>query len=941
MWFGDLVTMRVVGRPVAEGVVRHLGLQLRLQRARRRPGDGLGVVHQRVQELGVPAGSTALDPPDRRRHGRPRGGRAELRRHHLRQGRLGARPARRLRRPGRVPGRCCGATSSSTRTATPRSPTCWPALARRLRPRPVGLVGAVAGDHRGEHPAAGVRAGRRRHDRRFAVRQSAAAGRTRRCASTGSPSGCTRGRPTPAARSCAGSAGSRPTSRAPAPRWPSSSACGSPTCVLLNDDDLSYAKVRLDPAFAGHGGRPACPSWRARWPARSAGPSTWDMCRDAELPAADYVDLVLLGVAAESDPTAVARCSGRPRARSGTTARWSVARRSALRWQQGVTAAGRGRARLGPPAGAGQGLPGGRPGRAGRRPAGRLADRGRACPTGLRIDPELRWSVVLPPGPAGAARRRRHRRRAGPGPDRSPAPSRRPRRRPPDPPPRPSRRPGGWPPRPTRAQRHPASDLPGVLAAGPGRRAGALRRDATSPRRKRSPRTGAAGRAGASRCAPTCCGYLFPVPRRLEPFLTRLDEWRAGRELAASVRRPVEEGRDNAIRALRCQQAAGSVSELTVGDVQDVLDVAVPAGPGRGLGRGGAGDRVAGPAGHQDRVRGRLHDRGDRRGPGVRELTCWSPTTRPSSAAFPPSIWSIRRAGWSPTRWPPGSAVVVAHTNADVPPIRRGGGAGRLVGLRERRPLRPAASSGPLALDKIITFVPADRVDAIIDRAGGRRRRADRRLRTVRVHEHRRGDIPADDGTPIRISAGSGRPRAWPRPGSRWSSTGRAAERCGTRCWRPIRTRSRPTTCSNWPALPSADVGLGRVGQLDGADDPGRTSPTVSPRPCRSPPRGLLVAGEADRVVRRVAVQAGAGDDLLDEARQAGADAYVTSDLRHHPASEASAWPDAPALIDISHWAAEWTWLPVVQQQVDASPAIAACPRYVSTLCTDPWAARV
>ena len=76
--------------------------------------------------MGLPAGSTPLDPPDRRRHGRPGGGRAELRRDHLLQGRLGAGPAGGLRRAGGVPGRAAGSTSSGTRTATPHSPTCWP-----------------------------------------------------------------------------------------------------------------------------------------------------------------------------------------------------------------------------------------------------------------------------------------------------------------------------------------------------------------------------------------------------------------------------------------------------------------------------------------------------------------------------------------------------------------------------------------------------------------------------------------------------------------------------------------------------------------------------------------------------------------------------------------------------------------------------------------------
>ena len=70
----------------------------------------------------------------------------------------------------------------------------------------------------------------------------------------------------------------------------------------------------------------------------------------------------------------------------------------------------------------------------------------------------------------------------------------------------------------------------------------------------------------------------------------------------------------------------------------------------------------------------------------------------------------------------------------------------------------------------------------------------------------------------------------------------------------------------------------------------------------------MRVGGDPDRPVRTVAVCGGAGDDLFDEVRAAGADAYVTADLRHHPASEALEH-GAPGLVDVSHWASEWPWL--------------------------------
>ena len=78
---------------------------------------------------------------------------------------------------------------------------------------------------------------------------------------------------------------------------------------------------------------------------------------------------------------------------------------------------------------------------------------------------------------------------------------------------------------------------------------------------------------------------------------------------------------------------------------------------------------------------------------------------------------------------------------------------------------------------------------------------------------------------------------------------------------------------------------------------------------------GVRVAGDPTRRIRRVAVCGGAGDFLLDAVLRTDADVYVTSDLRHHPAAE-FVEKGGPALLDVAHWAAEWTWLPVVQQRL-------------------------
>jgi putative NIF3 family GTP cyclohydrolase 1 type 2 len=103
---------------------------------------------------------------------------------------------------------------------------------------------------------------------------------------------------------------------------------------------------------------------------------------------------------------------------------------------------------------------------------------------------------------------------------------------------------------------------------------------------------------------------------------------------------------------------------------------------------------------------------------------------------------------------------------------------------------------------------------------------------------------------------------------------------------------------------------------------------------------GVRVAGDPDREVETVALCGGSGDFLLDRARSRGADVYVTSDLRHHPASELLEHRGSPALVDVAHWAAEWTWLPVLRGRlVDALGDTVEV--HVSTTNTDPWTFRV
>ena len=137
----------------------------------------------------------------------------------------------------------------------------------------------------------------------------------------------------------------------------------------------------------------------------------------------------------------------------------------------------------------------------------------------------------------------------------------------------------------------------------------------------------------------------------------------------------------------------------------------------------------------------------------------------------------------------------------------------------------------------------------------------------------------------------------------------------------------------------SDEVGSGRIGRL-AAPMTLRDFASHTSRSLPSTPAGIRVGGDLDQVVQVVAVSGGAGDAYLEAAVAAGADAYVTADLRHHYATEHLA-AGGPALLDVGHWASEWPWLPVVAQVVadrlvglEGGDTVGS---YVSAIVTDPW----
>jgi dinuclear metal center YbgI/SA1388 family protein len=148
----------------------------------------------------------------------------------------------------------------------------------------------------------------------------------------------------------------------------------------------------------------------------------------------------------------------------------------------------------------------------------------------------------------------------------------------------------------------------------------------------------------------------------------------------------------------------------------------------------------------------------------------------------------------------------------------------------------------------------------------------------------------------------------------------------------------------------AAVLGLSATAPLESSDRPGeglgRVGVTAEPMSLRAfagrvaavlpaTAGGVRTAGDPDREVRTVAVCGGSGGSLLRAAVEAGADVFVTSDLRHHIVSEflESA---GPALCDVAHFASEWPWLPMAARLLerDLSGVVQAT---VSARNTDPW----
>jgi putative NIF3 family GTP cyclohydrolase 1 type 2 len=133
------------------------------------------------------------------------------------------------------------------------------------------------------------------------------------------------------------------------------------------------------------------------------------------------------------------------------------------------------------------------------------------------------------------------------------------------------------------------------------------------------------------------------------------------------------------------------------------------------------------------------------------------------------------------------------------------------------------------------------------------------------------------------------------------------------------------------------DKGLGRVGSLPSPLTLSAFTTLVA-EVLPATAWGVRAAGDPQRVIRTVAVCGGSGGSLIDEVQRAGADAFVTADLRHHVALDTLA-DGGPGLVDVAHWASEQPWTLAAAQRVHYVLGERGTNVEVkaSQLRTDPW----
>ncbi len=280
-----------------------------------------------------------------------------------------------------------------------------------------------------------------------------------------------------------------------------------------------------------------------------------------------------------------------------------------------------------------------------------------------------------------------------------------------------------------------------------------------------------------------------------------------------------------------------------------------------------------------------------------------------------------------------GVSVLAAHTNVDVAAPGTTETITQVLGVGGLEPLQPTTPPQQL---KLVTFVPREDTVAVLgalSAAGA-------------------GVIGEYDHCGFRV-AGTGSFRPSPAANPHLGERGEINEVAEDRLEVDVdREDLQAVVDALWGAHPYEEVaydvyplaspasagggkGLGRVGEL-----PERLSlRELCDRLASGLPAPFLrVAGELEQPVGRVAACAGAGDALIDDALAAGADCYITGDLRHHPTLDART--RGLAVVDAGHGAVEHAAMRQVADTLagDAAHAGLSAPVRFSAQPGEPWA---
>ncbi|OBI14199.1 Nif3-like dinuclear metal center hexameric protein [Mycobacterium sp. E2327] len=277
-----------------------------------------------------------------------------------------------------------------------------------------------------------------------------------------------------------------------------------------------------------------------------------------------------------------------------------------------------------------------------------------------------------------------------------------------------------------------------------------------------------------------------------------------------------------------------------------------------------------------------------------------------------------------------GRSLFTAHTNADSASPGVSDALADVLGLTVEAVLEPLAAAGDL--DKWVVYVPTENAEAVREAvfAAGAGHIGDYSHCSWSVSGIGQF-LPHEGAAPAIGSVGS----VERVPEERFEVVAPARARATVlAAMRGAHPYEEPAFDIFALVPPPTDAGLGRIGTLA---RPESLSSFVS-RVGAALPRtswGVRASGDPDAQVSRVAVCGGAGDSLLAAAARAGVQAYVTADLRHHPADEHRRASDV-ALVDVAHWASEFPWCEQAAG-ILRSRFGEALPVRVCAIRTDPW----